>query len=179
MGKKDKQKKKQKEKDKKKRKKKKDVTSILDHIQPSFVEDGARSITSADLAEVLGAREELIKRFDPEQTLGRFREEATLMLSLLDDYARGRYVGLSYWSVSVIVFAFHYVLKPVDIIPDNLPVIGQLDDSDQGVAQRALLAVAGVVALHPHRHLGLQGDDVGDYAVDKVHVMGDDEEARA
>jgi len=33
-----------------------------------------------------------------------------------------------YWSLAVATFGLLYVLKPIDIIPDSLPVIGQLDD---------------------------------------------------
>jgi uncharacterized membrane protein YkvA (DUF1232 family) len=145
MGKKDKDKKKKK-KDKKEKKRKKgsslieeqvaadepgesETAAILDHIQPSFIEDGARSIRAADLAEVVRAKEELLRRFAVDQPLGRLREEATLMFRLVEDYRAGRYVDVSYWSIAVMVFGFHYVLKPIDIIPDSLPVIGQLDDT--------------------------------------------------
>jgi uncharacterized membrane protein YkvA (DUF1232 family) len=45
------------------------------------------------------------------------------------DYWDGKYRDVPCWTVAVITFTLSYVLKPIDIIPDVLPVIGRLDDA--------------------------------------------------
>ena len=51
------------------------------------------------------------------------------MVALVRDYWSGAYRDVPYWTVAVITFTLGYVLKPIDIIPNVLPVIGQLDDA--------------------------------------------------
>ena len=51
------------------------------------------------------------------------------MISLIEDYDDGRYRAIPFVSLARVVFTLQYVLKPIDIIPDSLPVIGELDDA--------------------------------------------------
>ena len=105
------------------------LKNVLDHIQPVFLEDGAKKIGHQDLRSIVDSADELWTKFSEGETLRRFVKDAELMIALLRDYRTGRYSTPSYWSIAVIVFTMQYVLKPVDIIPDSLPVIGQLDDA--------------------------------------------------
>ena len=61
--------------------------------------------------------------------LADYEDERMTLIDMLKDYHGGNYRQLSYWSVSVITFSLLYVLNPIDIIPDSLPVIGELDDA--------------------------------------------------
>ncbi|MCX6984872.1 MAG: DUF1232 domain-containing protein [Lentisphaerae bacterium] len=47
---------------------------------------------------------------------------------MLRDWWRGNYRKLPWWCIGVLVFTLIYVLSPVDLIPDCIPVIGLLDD---------------------------------------------------
>jgi len=47
---------------------------------------------------------------------------------LLRDYVYGRYTEVPWWLIASVVFAILYVLSPLDLVPDCIPVIGQLDD---------------------------------------------------
>jgi uncharacterized membrane protein YkvA (DUF1232 family) len=54
--------------------------------------------------------------------------QVRLLLDLADDYASGRYRAVSWLSLGVAVVAALFFLSPADVVPDWLPVIGQLDD---------------------------------------------------
>jgi uncharacterized membrane protein YkvA (DUF1232 family) len=54
--------------------------------------------------------------------------QVRLLLDLADDYATGRYRAVSWLSLGVAVVAALFFLSPADVIPDWVPVVGQLDD---------------------------------------------------
>jgi uncharacterized membrane protein YkvA (DUF1232 family) len=60
--------------------------------------------------------------------MAQHKATAKLMLQVVIDYREGRLRHMPYSALSAIVFALDYALNPVDIIPDFLPGIGQLDD---------------------------------------------------
>lgn len=56
------------------------------------------------------------------------REEVFLSLSLLRDWAKGDYTGVSKGSLLLITACVLYLLNPLDIVPDFILGLGFLDD---------------------------------------------------
>ena len=101
----------------------------LDRIDREYVEAGARRITEADLDTVVERADAIENRFRGDGPLGRLVEDGRLLLSLLRDARRGRYREVPVWTLSAAAFALLYVLNPLDLIPDALPVLGLVDDA--------------------------------------------------
>ena len=59
----------------------------------------------------------------------RLIEDFGLLYSLIKDYWKGNYREVPLWSVTVFVLTIAYVVFPVDLIPDFIPGLGQLDDA--------------------------------------------------
>lgn len=99
---------------------------------------GSKNVTEDDLKKVLDRRDEIEQKFKGNGPLGRFLADLKLLFSIIKDYTSGEYREIPWWSVAAIVAALLYVLTPIDLIPDFIPVIGYVDDA---------LVVAACLAL--------------------------------
>jgi uncharacterized membrane protein YkvA (DUF1232 family) len=60
--------------------------------------------------------------------LQRFWEEVLLCLELIRDYRLGAYQNIPSWAIAAVAFGLLYLVDPVELVPDVIPVIGYLDD---------------------------------------------------
>ena len=90
---------------------------------------GAKNVTEDDLKKVLDRRDEIEEKFKSNGPLGRFVTDLKLLFSIIQDYIKGEYRTVPFWSIAAIVAALLYVLSPIDLIPDFIPVVGYLDDA--------------------------------------------------
>lgn len=61
--------------------------------------------------------------------LSRLMEDIRLLFALVKDYWKGNYRSVSPWSIVLFFLGILYLLIPVDILPDFIPFIGQIDDA--------------------------------------------------
>jgi len=85
-------------------------------------------ITEKDLERVLEKREE-IERKVKKGPLGKFIEDVRLFFELISDFISGKYRDVPWYTVAAVAAALLYILNPFDIIPDFIPVVGQVDDA--------------------------------------------------
>ncbi|MEM7383442.1 MAG: YkvA family protein [Verrucomicrobiota bacterium] len=97
-------------------------------IPPRYLENGAAKMGRKDLERAVKQRKLIVKRFKAGGDLGDWLEDGKLLVGLLQDYWTGTYREISPGNLAVVVFALLYVLNPVDLLPDALPVIGLADD---------------------------------------------------
>ncbi|MCD4777300.1 MAG: DUF1232 domain-containing protein [Candidatus Aegiribacteria sp.] len=93
------------------------------------LEKGARNVSDEDVTKVVKKAEEIEGKFRTKGPLKRFIDDVKLMISLVKDYANGNYRSIPYWTIAAVVAALIYVINPVDLIPDFIPVIGFVDDA--------------------------------------------------
>ena len=85
-------------------------------------------VTEVDLENVLGRSDELQEKMRNDPKLKRFLADGRIFFEMVHDYYRGRYREVPYWSIAAIVAALIYILSPVDLLPEVLPVVGVMDD---------------------------------------------------
>ena len=61
--------------------------------------------------------------------IGDKLSEIPVWISLVRSYMKGEYREIPIGSLVAIVAAMIYVVSPIDLIPDSIPVAGYLDDT--------------------------------------------------
>jgi uncharacterized membrane protein YkvA (DUF1232 family) len=61
--------------------------------------------------------------------LARLFQDLKLLLSLIRDYWKGGYRDVSIKSIVIFVLAVLYIFSPIDLIPDYILGLGQIDDA--------------------------------------------------
>jgi len=102
-----------------------------DFVPPKYsgiIKEGAQRVTEKDVEKVIEKSEEIKKKFKTRGPLARFMEDARLLIAVVKDYRSGAYRQIPFAIIAAAVFALLYVFNPLDLMPDVLPLIGQLDD---------------------------------------------------
>lgn len=115
----------------------------IERIDLTFLIEGAKKITNADIENVISKENEILKKFEPDGPLGRFSEDFVIANLLVKDYHEKKYTEIPHEAIAAIIFTLSYVLNPIDLIPDPISEIGYLDD----------LAVIAVCRAHIHEEI--------------------------
>jgi uncharacterized membrane protein YkvA (DUF1232 family) len=99
--------------------------SDQERVSQTF-EKGVETFTEEDLEKVKADAETAETK---AKFLGGQFESFQLTWSLLQDYWAGKYTSIPWKLIASTGFAVAYLVSPLDIIPDFLPIIGFVDDA--------------------------------------------------
>jgi len=86
-----------------------------------------------DMNKVFDNEDKIMGKMN-DKNLKKFVEDVKIFFSMLKDFFTRKYTSVPVGTIMAIVGSLLYVLSPIDVIPDFIPVVGYLDD-------------AGVIAL--------------------------------
>lgn len=81
------------------------------------------------LKKLFQEEESLFSKFLEITNLKKYTDDFIDLFSLLRDWYQDRYKDVPWRVISSIGAGLLYVLSPIDLIPDFIPVIGYLDDA--------------------------------------------------
>ena len=87
-----------------------------------------KNYNQADAEKVMENKEK-IEAIMHNDTLKKYLEDIKLYFQMLGDIFTGKYKKIPVGTIAAIVGTLLYVLSPVDLIPDFVPVVGYLDDA--------------------------------------------------
>lgn len=96
-----------------------------ERIKSTF-EYGTRNFTEEDLKRI---QADSATAEEKSKFLGDQFESFKLLWGLLQDYWKGEYKAVPWKLIAAIGFAVAYLISPLDIIPDYIPVVGFVDDA--------------------------------------------------
>ena len=88
----------------------------------------AANVTDEDVEDVLRNRGKAEKKMHAG-VLQEYWEDVQTFFQMLGDYWNGSYREVPFATIAAIVGALAYLICPIDVIPDFIPVIGLLDDA--------------------------------------------------
>ena len=89
-----------------------------------------------------------------------------LLVELLGDYFRRRYREIPYSTIAASAFAILYVINPIDLVPDFLPVVGWSDD----ITIVGLILAA--IGLDLRKYCQFKGYNPADYGLGPAEEKG-------
>ncbi len=98
-------------------------------INKRYLRKKAAKITTEDVKKAVDNSDSIRTKFESVGPLGRYLKDVKLLLSLVTDYWTGQYRAIPWWAIAAVVFSLLYVVNPLDLIPDFIPVIGYVDDA--------------------------------------------------
>lgn len=93
------------------------------------LEKRQKKFLKEDFEKVIDKEEELEKKFRNQRKLTRFLSDFKLLLSMIKDYYHGKYREVPWYVISAAGAALLYVLSPIDLILDIIPIGGYIDDA--------------------------------------------------
>lgn len=97
------------------------------HIDKEFVAENAQHIEKDDLDKLSRERKRLQKILNLK-VFAKQKQKFKLLLEILKQYRKGTYRKIPWRSVASITFTLLYIINPLDIVPDVLPIVGYVDD---------------------------------------------------
>jgi len=93
-----------------------------------------KNFKKEDAEKIFDKEESLFNKFLNISHLKEYIEDFKDLFSLLKDYYKGNYKEVPWLVIASIGGSLLYVLSPIDLIPDFIPVVGYLDDAAVFVA---------------------------------------------
>jgi uncharacterized membrane protein YkvA (DUF1232 family) len=112
----------------------------MKNVEEEFDKIKSKNVSEKDFDKVLGKEEQIYGK-SSSGPLAKSFDDIKLLFSVIKDYRKGVYKEIPWTSIAAIVGTLIYVLSPIDLVPDFIPIMGLVDDA--GVVALCLNALHG------------------------------------
>jgi len=89
----------------------------------------SKKVSENDVADMVDKEEKMKGFFENVEALKKYWDDVCDVFALLRDRVTGKYTETPWSTIAALTGALLYVLSPLDLIPDFMPVFGYLDDA--------------------------------------------------
>ena len=97
-------------------------------IDEEYMKEGIAKVKDEDVEIAAKNQQKIEDKIVNASTLRKYTELGKLMFGMLQDYRKGLYSSVPWFTIASIAFALLYVLNPLDLMPDFIPGLGYVDD---------------------------------------------------
>ena len=98
------------------------------NIDEKYVEEKVAKVDEGDVEMAAKNQQEISDKILNANALKKYTELGKVMFGMLQDYRKGIYKDVPWFTIAAIAFALLYVLNPLDMMPDFIPGVGYVDD---------------------------------------------------
>lgn len=104
--------------------------TITDEQAKAELDKRASKISDNDVKKILDQESDLLSKVTGAGgPLGKLLDDVKTLFSMIKDYWNGDYREVPWTTIAAAAAALAYVLSPIDLIPDFIPVVGLIDDA--------------------------------------------------
>lgn len=96
-------------------------------INEDYVQSEVAKINDGDIDMVITNKEAIDKKFSGSG-LKKYSELGKIMIGMLQDYKKGDFKQVPWFTIASIGLALLYIFNPLDMVPDFIPGLGYVDD---------------------------------------------------
>lgn len=96
-------------------------------VDKDFVQSGIDSVSEEDYEAVIDKKDQLFAKIK-HPDWQKYKAKIILMFEFLKDVKDRNYPETPWKTLSAMVFTILYIINPLDLVPDFIPIIGYLDD---------------------------------------------------
>lgn len=104
------------------------IAMMNNDMAEDYMEDKITKIKEEDIEIVLANEKAITTKIRDAKPLKKFTEIGKVLFSMLRDFSTGRYPNTPWFTIATLAMVLLYILNPLDLIPDFIPVVGYLDD---------------------------------------------------
>jgi len=97
-----------------------------EQVEEEF-QKSSQNVSEDDVSGILDKEGKILKK--TRGPLEKFAQNIKMLFSLVKDYANGSYREVPWVTIAAIIGSLLYILSPIDLIPDFIPVLGLTDDA--------------------------------------------------
>lgn len=89
----------------------------------------SKKVSNDDVGAIIEQEDKAMRTVEKSSALRKFKDDLALTYALVKAYWNGEYREVPWATIAGLVGCLVYVISPIDLVPDFIPVAGFLDDA--------------------------------------------------
>ncbi len=96
-------------------------------VDENFVKKGIETVSDTDFETVFDKKDQLFAKIN-HPSWKKYKDKLILMFQFLKDVKQKNYTDTPWKTLAAMIFTILYIINPLDLVPDFIPILGYIDD---------------------------------------------------